>query len=217
MALLTPQRIERAALARSLAIGIGLILLALSTIHFFPPGMWGDDWATYRAGVHRLFSGGSLYAPFQLAGPYPLRAAAGGFGFVYPPSSVPMVAPVALSGSIGRAVWFALGPALYLSGVAAVLRRETGSLHALWIVPFALAAGPWFPQALASGNATLLLAGFLAWAWAVPRTAGAIAGLGLAIKLAMGAIVVWAWRERGWRAVAIGALVPRSSRSSARC
>ena len=171
---------------------------------------WFTDWATYDHAVERFLHGQPLYAPFQLESPYVLPLATG-VGFIYPPPAILLFVPFALLPG-GQALWVALNVGLLVTGLAAVLRRELGTI-APWplaLTLFGLALFVPFGAAVASGEITLGFTGILAWAWTAGgrrRWVGPVSGVGAVVKVQPGILVAWAWRVEGWRGAARGVAV----------
>jgi hypothetical protein len=173
------------------------------------------DWKTYALASERMLQGESMFLPEQLAGPYYLPDGTVE-GYAYPPASAVLFLPFAF-GDIGLLAWVVANVALLLSGIAAIVQREFGSLRPiplalsllglLFLVP--LAGGTiWapFPHGVLTGNVNVILAGFLAWCWATGERRSWIAyaaGIGAIVKVFPGALVLWAARRHGWRPVVI--------------
>jgi hypothetical protein len=216
-ALATP-RAQRLALAADrlgwVATALAALLLsfvAISTIvGFAPAGRTFADWLTYVHAVERLLAGQPIYAPEQLAGRYVLVNVTL-FGYAYPPSSVPLFIPFA-SYPVGLVAWLIVNVGLLVTGVVAILKRERGRVRPLELALalLVLAFFPGFADGVAWGNASVGLAGFLAWAWVVGRgraPVGGLAGLGATIKLVPGALVFWATPRTFLRIAAIAAVM----------
>jgi hypothetical protein len=186
-----------------------LSFVVISTIvGFAPAGRTFADWLTYVHAVERMFAGQPIYAPEQLTGQYVLVNVTL-FGYAYPPSSVPLFIPFA-SYPVGLVAWLTANVGLLLTGVVAILKRERGRVRPLELALalLVLAAFPGFADGVAWGNASVGLAGFLAWAWVIGRgraSVGALAGLGATIKLVPGALIFWAAPRTFLRVVAITA------------
>jgi hypothetical protein len=200
-ALATP-RVQRLALAADrlgwVAVALAALLLSFVTIStivgFAPAGRTFADWLTYVHAVERMFAGLPIYAPEQLAGQYVLVNVTL-FGYAYPPSSVPLFIPFA-SYPVGLVAWLTVSVGLLITGVIAILKRERGRVRALELALALLVLGffPGFADGVAWGNASVGLAGCLAWAWVIGRgrvPVGAFAGLGATIKLVPGALIFW--------------------------
>ena len=216
-ALATP-RAQRLALAADrlgwVAVALATLLLSFVTIStivgFAPAGRTFADWLTYVHAVERMFAGLPIYAPEQLAGRYVLVNVTL-FGYAYPPSSVPLFIPFA-SYPVGLVVWLTVNVGLLVTGVVATLERERGRVRPLELALalLVLAFFPGFADGVAWGNASVGLAGFLAWTWVIGRgrlPVGALAGLGATIKLVPGALIFWSTPRTFARVVAIAAAV----------
>lgn len=184
----------------AMLVGWGFIILALMLAR----SDWAlADWRTYAAGAQRLLQGQSLYAPFQLSGPYELRAASGGNGFVYSPPAAVLFVPFSF-GDAGAAAWLALNLGVFVGGLRAAIRRELGSI------------GPWSATAVAAlvlaqggllsglfvGSVSPLIAGLFAFCWA-GRTSPALAGVLGVVKLLPAALSLWTARSEGVRALLV--------------
>ena len=173
--------------------------VAISTIVAFAPvGRTFADWLTYVHAVERLLAGVPIYPPEQLSGPYVLVGATL-IGYAYPPSSVPLFIPFA-SYPIGLVAWLTLNVGALITGLYAILRHEFGRVRPLEfaIVLFGLAFLRGFAEGVAFGNASVGVAGLLAWCWVIGRgrtPVGVLAGIGGTIKLVPGAAAFWATRE----------------------
>jgi hypothetical protein len=75
---------------------------------------WGGDLRVWVALGHRWLDTGTLYAPFQLAGPYPVNAfaAAAETPALYPPAAGPVFAVLAIAPSPLLILWWVLPVAL---------------------------------------------------------------------------------------------------------
>lgn len=139
-------------------------------------------------------SGASIYSPEQLSGTYVLPSVTL-IGYAYPPSSVPLFIPFT-SYPFGLLAWLTLNVGLLITGLYAVLGRELGRVRPLEFaaVVLGLALFRGFADGVAFGNASVGLAGVLAWCWVIGRgrtSIGALSGLGATIKLVPGAVVFW--------------------------
>lgn len=197
-----PTRARRFAAARD---RLGWVVLAVAAticaaaviatmVVLAPLGRTFDDWVTYVHTVERMLSGSSIYAPEQLVGPYVLPSVTL-IGYAYPPSSAPLFIPF-VSYPIGLVAWLTLNVGLLLTGLYAILGRELGRVRPLEFaaVLFGLALLRPFYEGVAIGNASVGLAGVLAWCWVIGRGGpliGVLAGLGASIKLVPGVLVFW--------------------------
>ena len=200
-ALATP-RAQRLALAADRLGWVALVLTVLllsfvvisTIVGFAPAGRTFADWLTYVHAVERLLAGQPIYAPEQLAGQYVLVNVTL-FGYAYPPSSVPLFIPFA-SYPVGLVAWLTVNVGLLVTGVVAILKRERGRVRPLELslALLVLAFFPGFADGVAWGNASVGLAGLLAWAWVVGRgraSVGALTGIGATIKLVPGSLIFW--------------------------
>jgi hypothetical protein len=153
------------------------------------------DGLSYAAGGRHLLAGEAIYAPFQLAGPYGLGAAALGQGFVYPPTAALLFVPLAPLDTAGLlvvfgAAWALFGLLTYRLGVRSGLGPKWAAALAV-VVAF---SGPAINGAV-SGNANLILADALLASWLWPGSAGVLAVLGGAIKIFPVAGLIWTLRK----------------------
>jgi hypothetical protein len=101
----------RAALARprvALALSVAMFALPLLFVLVVPHPLeqpLGVDAALYRDATLRWLSGGSFYEPYQIAGPYEIRAG----DVLYPPVGLVLFVPFAvLPVAIAAIVWWAI-------------------------------------------------------------------------------------------------------------
>lgn len=164
------------------------------------------DFITFATAVRRALDGQPIYAPFQLEGPYELGQAAGGGGFVYPPSAVPLMFALTAAGGF----IFRLTGLLAMVAVAfRILRRHLSPLRAA-VIYMGLLATPFMRDSLKAGQADPFIAAGLGLIWLYPRGAAYFALLGGAMKIFPLAALVWVVRNRAevMRPVAmLGALV----------
>ena len=154
------------------ALVLAIVLCAFVTINtmmvFAPVGRTFADWLTYVHAVERVLAGAPLYPPEQSSGPYVLPTVTL-FGYAYPPSSVPLFIPF-MSYPLGLVAWLTLNVGLLMTGLYAVLGRELGRVRPLG---FAFVCWDWHCFAdrdgVAFGNASVGLAGLLAWCWVIGR------------------------------------------------
>jgi hypothetical protein len=196
------------------AVALGGLLLSFVTIStivgFAPAGRTFADWLTYVHAVERMSAGLPIYAPEQLAGRYVLVNVTL-FGYAYPPSSVPLFIPFA-SYPVGLIAWLTVNVGLLITGVVAILERERGRVRSLELAValLVLAFFPGFADGVAWGNASVGLAGVMAWAWVIGRgglVIGALGGLGATIKLVPGALIFWSTPRTFPRLLAVTAAV----------
>lgn len=160
----------------------------------------GYDFRAYHQAVIRVLDGQPLYdTSYQ---------AAGGFGlFYYPPTFAPLILPFGwLAETTAVWAWTAILLASFVAGV--VLLPVSRSVR-LWIVLLAGVSWP-FVYAVKLGQVgPLLFALFAAgWRWLDrPYATGAVGGLGAAIKLQPGLVLVWAVLSRRWTTAVVGLAV----------
>jgi len=194
----------------ALAAGLSAVTVIASMVVLLPPGRTFDDWLTYVHAGERLLSGKSIFAPMQLAGPYALPGATL-IGYAYPPSSVPLFLPF-MSYPAGLVAWLTLTVGLLITGLYAVLARELGRVRPIEFaaVLAGLAMIRPFWEGVAIGNASVGVAGLLAWSWVIGRgstSLGALAGIGATVKLVPGVLVFWSTPRTFLRVAAATALV----------
>ena len=181
-------------LALLLAAAICCFMVFTTMVVFTPVGRAFADWLTYVHAVERLLAGNPIYPAEQLSGPYVLPNVTL-FGYAYPPSSVPLFIPFA-SWPFGLWAWLTLNVGVFITGLYAILRSELGRVRPLEfaVVLLGLAFMRGFTDGVAFGNASVGLAGVLAWGWVIGRGRagiGLLAGLGATIKLVPGTMIFW--------------------------
>lgn len=160
----------------------------------------GFDFLAYHAAAARLLHGERLYDMSYTE--------TGGFGlFYYPPTFAPLVLPLgALDPTVSTWIWIAFSIAAFLVGVAVL---PTSRAVRWWILLFAGLSFP-FVYGVKLGQVGPILFGLFAigWRWSDHAVAlGGSAGLGAAIKLQPGLLLVWALFTRRIGAVVVGATV----------
>jgi Glycosyltransferase family 87 len=189
----------------SLAIWIsaGLIwAFFITTLQFAPTDTWLLDWHVYAAGA-RDFLDGSLYAtPLESVYRLPVSE------FNYPPLSAIAVIPLLLlPDSVGGTVWVVFN-VVAVAGAAILMARILGAHKpALWggVGFLAYSIHPWMKLAFLGNNTPLVL--FLVTAFAHQhlrsreRSAGALLGIAIALKLWPIALIPLLLRERRWQSV----------------
>ena len=160
----------------------------------------GFDFRAYHQAAARLIGGGPLYdTSFQ---------AAGGFGlFYYPPTFAPLILPFGwLAETTAVWTWTAILLASFAAGV--VLLPVTRTVR-WWIVVLAGLSWPFvYAVKLGQVGPILFLLFAVGWRWLEhPVKAGVAVGLGTAIKLQPGVLLVWAVLARRWMTAAVGVAV----------
>lgn len=160
----------------------------------------GFDFLAYHQAAVRLLDGKPLYDMSY--------SVTGGFGlFYYPPTFAPLLLPFGLLGAEAATwTWIGLSVAAFLLGVA--ILPVSRSVR-WWIV---LLAGLSFPfvHAVKLGQVgpVLFLAFAIGWrGLSDPVRIGLSGGIGAAIKLQPGLILVWALLTRRYAAVLVGGAV----------
>ena len=167
---------------------------------------WGYDLSFYWTAAQHLLHGEPIYSLAQLSGPY---APQGQDGFLYPPPFAALMIPLAAVTPDARAaewIWSALGIAILVISVSALVRSERpGDRFAMlrgrgrWLLVAAALAFPPVIGELSIGNVHLLLLGLFTMAWLGIRrgdlTGDVMAGIGLGaaalIKVFPGVLLVW--------------------------
>jgi uncharacterized membrane protein len=162
---------------------------------------WGYDLTFYWRAAQHVLDGQSVYAPFQLAGPYPPQGVA--YEYLYPPFLAVALAPIVAVFPDQHAanwLWMAAGFVILALSVAFVMRREQiarGFDHVL-LLGVMLAYAPVVSE-LIIGNVHLLILGLLSGAWLAIRrgtsrsemAAGALVGIATLIKVFPGLLLLW--------------------------
>jgi hypothetical protein len=154
------------------------------------------DLSSYRAGAARAFGFQTPYSDMQLAGPYPLDAAAWGRGFVYPPPVAFLFSPLFIQSS--ASVWNIVTVTAFVLVALTIVRREWGPLGPIASVVvlaiFLLQPGL---QEVKEGQMSPLIAAAVGMMWLQPRRAGYWAVAAGLFKVFPLAGLVWASRRRG--------------------
>ncbi len=189
------------ALARLLplfAIAAGVLLLGATLA--VAGDTLGFDFRAYWAAGSRVLAGQAAYDTSYTA--------AGGFGlFYYPPTFIPLVLPFALlPETVAVWTWTAILVAAMVGGIAAM----PVSPRLRWLVGL-LAAASWpvlYAVKLGQVGPLLLLLFALGWRRLErPGAAGLAGGLGAAVKIQPGVVLVWALLARRFRDVVAGVMV----------
>jgi Glycosyltransferase family 87 len=203
------RKLDRSGLIRALAVEAALLMtagaVAISAIwqmvraNFPAHGTPFADWQHYAMAWNRVASGGPLYAPEQLSGPFAFPSMLF-VGWAYSPPSVLFWAPFA-TWPAGYVLWTTVNVGLLLTALWAVASR-TWPEHRIWgfaLTLLILSQYQPFVVGAALGNADVALTGLLLWAWLGGPRAAVVAGvLGGAAKVAPLAVLVYV-RRFGWR------------------
>lgn len=160
----------------------------------------GYDFRAYWAAGSRVLAGQPAYDTSYMS--------AGGFGlFYYPPTFVPLVLPLALlPETLAVWAWTAILVAAMVGGIAAM----PVSPRLRWLVGL-LAAASWpvlYAVKLGQVGPLLLLLFALGWrAIERPGAIGLVGGLGAAVKIQPGLVLLWALLARRSRDVFVGVVV----------
>lgn len=155
------------------------------------------DGTTYLAALYRLLGAGDVYTPMQRA-PYLLTDAAWGFGFVYPPTSLPVFLVLDW---LGTDLWRLANLAFLLAAALAVVRKERGGLTVVSTsatLAFVV-MNPFVWSAWTNAQITPVLIGVMALAYVYPRWAGVLGIAGGLIKIYPAIMWLWGLRYGGWR------------------
>jgi hypothetical protein len=184
------------------------------------------DWEVYALASQRMLAGTSLYLDVQVAGPYRLPDVTPE-GFIYPPPAAVLLTPFSAGGGVGLTSWLIVNVGLFLSGLAAILRREQGAVRPVSlalvllglsvpiVIPGVTVITP-FPTGVVVANANVGLAGLLAWTWAARPGDGVrghggwipvAAGVAATLKAFPAAFALWPTRRHGWRPLVLAAAV----------
>ena len=188
------------ALSRLLPLfAIGVLVLTVGATLAVAGDTHGYDFRAYYDAAARVLHGQSAYdQAYDLAG-------AGGL-FFYPPTFIPLVLPFALL-PVDVAIWAWTG--LMLAAFAlAVAAMPIAWRTRWWIVLLAGLSWPFVHNIkLGQVGPLLLLLFALTWRWRDrPVVFGVASGLGAAIKVQPGLLLVWALVRREWGAVLAGAV-----------
>jgi len=153
------------------------------------------DLSSYRAGAAKAIELQSPYSAMQLAGPYPLDAAAWGRGFVYPPPVAFLFAPLLIDSS--AFVWNIVTVSAFVLVAFAIVRREWGPMGPVAsLVALALILRQPGLQEVFEGQMSPLIAAFVGMMWLQPRASGYWAVAAGLFKIFPLAGLVWAGRRR---------------------
>ena len=190
----------RDAAARLLPVlAIGVVLVTVGATLAVAGDTHGYDFRAYYDAAVRVLHGQSAYdQQYQLAG-------AGGL-FYYPPTFIPLVLPFVLL-SVEVAIWAWTSFLLAAFAVAVVVMPVSWRTR-WWIVLLAGLSWPFvYNIKLGQVGPLLLLLFAMAWRWRDRQVVfGVASGLGAAIKVQPGLLLVWALLRREWTAVMAGAL-----------
>jgi hypothetical protein len=181
------------------AFAIGVVVLTVGATLAVAGDTHGYDFRAYHEAIGRLLNGQSPYDQhFALAGAAGL--------FFYPPTFIPLVLPFGLL-PVDAAVWAWTVLLLVAFGVA-VAAMPVSTRTRWWIVLVAGLSWPFVHNIkLGQVGPLLLLLFVVAWRWRDrPVVVGIAAGLGAAIKVQPGLLLVWALLRRWWGAVVAGGL-----------
>ena len=190
----------RGALSRLMPlIAIGVLVLTVGATLAVAGDTHGYDFRAYYDAAVRVLHGQSAYdQTYDLAG-------AGGL-FFYPPTFVPLILPFGLL-AVDVATW--AWTALMLAAFAGAVTVMPVTSRTRWLIVL-LAALSWpFIHNIKLGQVgpLLLLLFAVAWRWRDrPAVFGIASGLGAAVKVQPGLLLVWALLRRQWTAVIAGAL-----------
>jgi hypothetical protein len=155
------------------------------------------DFRTYWAGANHVLQGSDLYPTEQLIGPFVLGDATRGRGYVYPPSSALLSAPLALAPEAVAFAVFTIASAAILAAVVwLIARREGLGLARSALLTVAVAGSGPAISGLVTGNVNVLVAAMLGLMWLHPRASGYLAVVGGLVKVYPAIGIVWTIRKR---------------------
>lgn len=159
----------------------------------------GYDFRAYHGAAVRVIAGGSAYdLAYELAGAFGL--------FFYPPSFVPLILPFGLLPQ-PAATWVWIAGMLAASAGAALVMPVSSRTRWMLVLLAGLSWPFLYSIKLGQVGPLLLLAFSLAWRWLdCPAGFGVAAGVGAAIKVQPGVLLVWALLARRWSTVAWGSV-----------
>jgi hypothetical protein len=180
------------ALAAVLGV-LGLIITALRVQAFAERGLIGVDFRLFSEIGRRWLETGSMYQPYQLAGPYAFDRAAGTNDVgdapaLYPPIAAPIFAALRLAGVLGPILWWAVPCAVVVYAIA-----HWRPAPWTWPIVAAVLLWPSTSAPFLTGNTTMLVtagvAGGLLWGWPA---------LVVAFKPTFAPFLVLGIRRRSW-------------------
>jgi hypothetical protein len=188
-------------LALALVLGIAVVVRLAQFLVFSTQVQWGYDFSAYFWAGGDVLAGRSPYDTFQLEGTYSPQSPQG--LYLYPPAFAAAIAPLAAGFDnyrVANWLWAAIGAAILVWAVLAVVRRERrvegrdAALLLLAAFAFAPAIGE-----LVMGNVHVLLLGLLTAAWLAARRetdtgeilAGALIGVATLVKIFPGVLILW--------------------------
>lgn len=193
------------------AVVAHLAYRSLYYVGLYNGDVWGYDFAAYWLAGQNFLASQSIYAPHQLAGPYPPQAF---MLYLYPPFLAAAIAPyVSFVGNVvvGVTLWQA-GTALLLAATIVAVAWAEGFRRPLQLLLLLGAAFALPPVAveIVIGNVHIVLLSLLAVTWlgvrAGTRRGEIVAGSAIAvatlIKIFPGVIVLWFILTRRWLAAA---------------
>jgi Glycosyltransferase family 87 len=166
------------------------------------PGTWLLDWHVYAAGARDFVDGTLYWVPLQSAHHLPIDQ------FNYPPLSAILAIPfLPLPDAVAGTLFVALN-LVAMAGVSVIAAKAVGARHpALWggIGFLAYTIHPWMRLAFLGNNTPLVLLLVVAFAHehlrGRNRTAGALLGAAIALKLWPATLVFLLLRERRWSSI----------------
>jgi hypothetical protein len=190
----TSARVKREILVASGAgIYVAALIFAIARLHLTIIG----DYQTYWVGARHVIEHAPIYAVWQLHGPFPIGFAAFGRGYVYPPTAALISIPLGVISLDWSWMVATTGLAIALAVVSFRIARREGLSHraSRWAAILVVASGP-SVEALATGNANVLIAIGLGVLWVKPGWAGHLAVVGGLIKVYPALGLAWAVRKR---------------------
>jgi alpha-1,2-mannosyltransferase len=207
-------------LAFAPGVQLSAALAALAVVAWFRAGQlmafsaqtgFGYDFAAYWSAAERVIEGQSVYADFQLTGPYPPQVRG---LYLYPPFLAAVLTPLkAVAGDLltGAAVWAWGGLATVVVAAIVIARHHRLTWRGTAALATICLALPAVGLELFMGNVHMLLVALLAVSWLGIRRddlpGDLLVGLTLAaaalIKIFPALLIVWLWLTGRRRAAAL--------------
>jgi hypothetical protein len=171
------------------ALSVAVFLVPVVFIQLVPRPLeqpLGVDFELYRDVTLRWLGGGPFYEPYQVAGPYEIRAG----DVLYPPVGIWLFAPFAVTGFVGAAAWWAI-PLLTTAAVVVVLRPRP----ILWPLLALCVANPTTLLKVWTGNPVM---------WSMAAMALAVVGRSrfaapfVLLKPSLAPFALFGIRDRSW-------------------
>jgi hypothetical protein len=179
---------RRLAIALSLAVFLVPVFFVLVVPHPLEQPL-GVDFDLYRDATNRWLGGGPFFEPYQLAGPYEIRAG----DILYPPVALwlfaPFAAPTGGLGSLAAVAWWAI-PLGITAGVVWNLRPQPWT----WPLIALCVANPTTLLKIWTGNPVIWSMAAMALAVGVSRLFGPF----VLLKPSLAPFALFGVRRRSW-------------------